>query len=209
MIQLMRKQIFPEKLEILYNRPFSAESIAEDFEIKGGKWHVDADGWLIGENRECSAAMVMSKAEYFGDVLIEFDAATVLPATRDINVTWHGEWDEEKNCRGTAYVMGVEGWWEGMIGFERSPDYQFVAATKMFDFEPGRVYHITVGNVGNTLFLAVDGKLGLQIRDPDPIDVNAYGRIGFEAFCTRVKYKNLTVRRAEWISGGGQYYPEF
>ena len=32
-----------------------------------------------------------------GDVLVEFDAATILPATRDINVTWHGSWDDEKN----------------------------------------------------------------------------------------------------------------
>ena len=41
MIQLMRKRIFPEEMEILYDRPFTPESLAEDFEIKGGEWHVD------------------------------------------------------------------------------------------------------------------------------------------------------------------------
>ena len=60
MIQLMRKRIFPEEMEILYDRPFTPESLAEDFEIKGGAWHVAEDGWLIGANRENSAAMVMS-----------------------------------------------------------------------------------------------------------------------------------------------------
>ena len=63
----------------------------------------------MGENRENSAAMVMSKGEYFGNVLIEFDAETVLPATRDINLTFHGSWDEEKNIRDVAYVFGLEG----------------------------------------------------------------------------------------------------
>ena len=76
-------QLFPEEMEVLYDRPFSAEMLSEDFEIKGGSWYVDEAGWLIGENRRNSAAMVISKGEYFGDVLIEFDAATVLPATRD------------------------------------------------------------------------------------------------------------------------------
>ena len=87
MIQLMCMPIYPEQMEILYNRPFTPEMLSEDFEIKDGKWYVDEDGWLIGENRKNSAAMCISKAEYFGDVLIEFDAATVLPATRDINVS--------------------------------------------------------------------------------------------------------------------------
>ena len=39
MIQLMRKRIDPESLEVLYDRPFSPESFAEDFELKDGKWH--------------------------------------------------------------------------------------------------------------------------------------------------------------------------
>ena len=82
-IQLMCMQLFPEEMEVLYDRPFSAEMLSEDFKIKGGSWYVDEAGWLIGENRRNSAAMVISKGEYFGDVLIEFDAATVLPATRD------------------------------------------------------------------------------------------------------------------------------
>ena len=41
MLQLIRSRIDPEALEVLYDRPFSRESIAEDFEIKGGNWYVD------------------------------------------------------------------------------------------------------------------------------------------------------------------------
>lgn len=209
MLQLIRSRIDPEALEVLYDRPFSRESIAEDFEIKGGNWYVDDEGWLVGENRENFAAMIMSRNEYFGDVLIEFDAATVMPATRDINVTWHGVWDAEKNRRGKAYVVGIEGWWQGMVGFERSPDLDFMVQTKLLDFEPGRVYHVTAGNVGNDIFFFIDGKLALEITDPDPIDIDHLGLIGFEAYCTRVKYKNLKIKRARSESCYVPYDPEF
>jgi len=209
MLQLMCMQLFPEKMEVLYDRPFSPEMLAEDFEIRDGSWHVDEDGWLIGENRKNSAAMVISKGEYFGDVLIEFDAATVLPATRDINVSWHMSWNEEKNARGTAYVMGLQGWYDGYVGFEKSPEYRFVANTKLLDFVPGKVYHIAVGNIGNRVFITVDGVTALEIRDPDPIDLMKHGRVGFEAFCTRVKYRNLTIRRAVAVDNFKPYDPEW
>ena len=138
MLDLMSRSIDEKKLDVLYDRPISSESLESDFEIKGGKWYIDGDGWLVGENRECSAAMIMSKGEYYGDILIELDAATVPPATRDINITFHGSWDDEKNVRDVAYVFGLEGWWRGYVGFERSPDYKFVANTKLFDFRPVR-----------------------------------------------------------------------
>lgn len=209
MIQLIKSRIDPAGLEVLYDRPFTPASLEEDFEIKGGRWQVDPEGWLIGENRENSAAMVMSKADYFGDVLVEFDAATVLPATRDINVTWHGSWDEERNCRGTAYVAGIQGWWEGMVGFEKSPKYDLLVQTKLFPFVPGQIYHMTVGNIGNDLFVAIDGVLALEIHDPDPIDFYRFGRVGFEAYCTRVKYRNLQIKRAVAVSTAKPYDPEF
>lgn len=209
MIQLMKKRMFPEKMEVLYDRPFTPESLAEDFEVKGGEWYVDEEGWLIGANRENSAAMVMSKGEYFGDVLVEFDAATVLPATRDINVTWHGSWDEELNRRDVAYVAGIQGWWQGMVGFEKSPKYDLLCQTKLFDFEPGKVYHMTVGNIGSDLFVVIDGVVALEINDPDPIDFEKYGRIGLEAYCTKVKYSNLKVKRVTWENTAKPYDPEF
>lgn len=209
MIQLMKKRIYPETMEILYDRPFTPESLTEDFEVKGGQWYVNEEGWLVGENRENSAAMVMSKGEYFGDVLVEFDAATVLPATRDINVTWHGSWDETLNRRDVAYVAGIQGWWQGMVGFEKSPKYDLLCQTKLLDFVPGKVYHMTVGNIGNDLFIVIDGVVALEIHDPDPIDFDQYGRIGFEAYCTRVKYRDVKIKRVTYEDTAKPYDPEF
>lgn len=63
----------------------------------------------------------------------------------------------------------------------------------LFDFKPGEVYHITVGNIGNTLFLAINDRLALSLTDPVPIDVEKYDKVGFETFCTKVKYYNLKL----------------
>ena len=207
-IRLMKHIVNTEEGEILFDKPFTEKTIEEYFEVKGGKWYLQ-DGWLLGENRENFAAMIMSKKEYLGDILIEFDSATVFPATRDINVTFHGSWDEEKNVRDIAYVFGIEGWYQGYVGFEKSPDLKFEVNTKLFEYIPGKCYHITVGNIGNVVFMAIDGVLAFEIRDPDPIDVNKHGRIGFEAFCTRVKYKNLKIRKLQAKEDFSLYTPEF
>jgi len=209
MIQLMKKQVFPETLEVLYDRPFSKESLEEDFEIKGGKWYVDEEGWLVGENRENCAGMVISKADYFGPILMEADCATILPNDHDINVMWHGSWNEEINRRHVAYVAGIQGWWDGKVGFERSPEYTFTAGTQLFPFEPGKQYHFTVGDWKGHIFVCIDGKLVLEITDPNPIDDSHYGKIGFEAYCSLLKFKNVKVKRLAFTPDAKKYEPKW
>lgn len=208
MIQLMKKKLFFEEMEILYNRPFTKGSLDQDFEVKAGKWYVE-DGWLIGENRTNFAAMTVSKADYFGPVMMEFDAQTILPCTHDINVMWHGSWNNETNTRDVAYVAGLQGWWDGKVGFERSPEYTFNVGTQLLDFEPGKVYHMAVGDINGHIFVVVDGELVLEITDPNPIDGYKYGKIGFEAYCSKLKFKNLCVRKVTWTDDPKEYIPEF
>ena len=209
MLQLMKKRIYPERLETLFEcSDFTDDILRDKFEVKGGKWYTE-QGWLVGENRECTADMIITREHFTGDILVELDAATCLPSTRDINVTIHGSWDEEKNCRGIGYVFGLEGFWEGYVGFERSPDYDLLVLTDLLDFTPGKTYRLSIGNVANTFFLFVDGKLAFQITDPSPYDVNEHGFVGFEAFCTRVKYKNLSIKRLVLEDDWKTYTPEF
>ena len=213
-IQLMKKKVFPERMETLFEiNDFNSQSISDLFDIKGGKWYSE-DGWLIGENRECTAAMCVTRSTFTGNLLVEFDAATVAPATRDINVTWHGNWNEETNTREMGYVMGINGFWEGRIGFEKSPKYDLLVLTELFRFEPGKIYHVTVGSFALPsgavrVFMAIDDVVALEITDPDPIDINAYGFVGLEAFCTKVKYKNLKVKRLEITDDYKTYTPQF
>ena len=57
--------------------------------------------------------------------------------------------------------------------------------------------------------MVVDGKLILEITDPDPIDGEKYGKIGFEAYCSFIKIKNLSVKRAVYTDDIKEYTPEF
>ena len=215
LIQLMKKKLYPDECETLFEvSDFNDELLNEHFLVKDGKWWVDDEGWLVGENPKCSPAMCITKEWYRGDILVEFDAATVAPATRDINVTWHGSWDEEKNTRANGYVMGINGFWEGRIGFEKSPSYDMVVLTQLFKFNPGEVYHVTVGNFEIApgvvkVFMAINDVIALEIKDPSPLDVVNFGFVGFEAFCTRVKHKNLKIKRLEIVDDPKTYTPEF
>ena len=208
MIQLMKKKLYPERMQTLFScDEFTEDKLASDFDIKDGRWYCE-DGWLVGENRKCSAAMIWTKEEFTGDVLVEFEASTVAPATHDINVTWHGSLDSEGN-RHMGYVMGIEGFWDGFIGFEKSPEYKTVITTDLFDFTPGETYRIAVGNIGGMVFMAINDRLALCFHDSTPIDVDKYGLVGFEAFCTKVRYRGLKIKRLVFEEDWKTYTPEF
>ena len=70
-MRLMKKRIAPESMEILYDRPFTPESFAQDFEVRDGNWFVQ-DGFLIGENRQNSAAMALLRRSFYGPVCLDF-----------------------------------------------------------------------------------------------------------------------------------------
>ena len=196
-MELLKKHIDLDALDTLYNTPFTQESLQRDFEVKGGAWHVRG-GWLIGEHRQNTPGMVLLKKEFPGNVVLDFYAKTVLPSTHDINVMWSGSWDEQTNTRGLAYVAGLEGWWDGKVGFEKSPDYQLNAATQYLHFKPGRAYHIQCGSLNGHVFVLIDGVLALEVTDPDPIDPETYGRVGFEAYCSRIAVTKFAIKRAVW-----------
>ena len=207
-MQLMKKIIDPDTMEILYDAPFTKENFARDFEIRDGNWYVE-DGWLIGESRKNFASMAILKENFFGPVCLDFYAKVLPPCTHDINCMWSGSWNEETNTRDIAYVAGIGGWWDGKIGFEKSPEYKLNCGTKMFQFEPGKVYHMQCGSIGGHVFVIVDGQLAIEATDPDPIDQSKFGRIGFEAYCTRVAYTNFKIRRASYTEENTAYIPEF
>jgi hypothetical protein len=206
-MDLIGKQICPEKMDVLYAEPFSKTSLARDFEIMGGEWYI-RDEWLTGISHHASGVLI-SRMEYNTDVLLEFHARTLLPSTHDIDVMWNGSWDREKNVRSNAYVLGIEGWWDGKLGFEKAPDNGFCAVTPLFSFEPGRVYHVQCGSINGHLFCALDGKLMIEAIDPSPIDVACHGLVGFEAYSSQIQFKDFVVKRADYIPLEKQYKPEF
>ena len=208
MLRIVRKEIDLDASAVLFNKPFTAESLAGDWKIYSSEWRVE-NGWLTGKNPGNCPGMAVSRADYPGNVLMDFEARTVPPCTHDIDVMWNGSWDESRNQRGPAYVAGLEGWWEGKVGIEKSPDYKLTAATPLLDFEPGRAYRIQAGSVDGHCFVFVDGRLILEMMDPDPIDSAKYAKVGFEAYCSHIAVRNLVVRRISWHPVESRYEPEF
>ena len=153
--------------------------------------------------------MIVSKEDFFGCVMVEITAKMVAPATHDINVMINGEWDEEKDERGLAYVAGVEAFWHGNVGFEKSPEYKLTAATPLFSFDPECEHNFKMGNVDGKIFVMVDDELALEIQDPDPLDVTKYGKIGFEAYSSFWKFKDLRVYKLKYDKIEEYYNKEF
>lgn len=187
---------------------FDQVSFEENFVIKSGEWYLE-DGWVIGKNPKMCPGMIISKNDFFGNVMVEITAKMVAPATHDINVMINGEWDEERDIRGNAYVAGVEAFWHGNVGFEKSPEYKLTAATPLFDFNPEEEHNFKMGNVDGKVFVLVDNKLCLEISDPDPLDADKFGKIGFEAYSSWWKFKNLRVYKLKYEKIEEYYNPEF
>ena len=205
---IMKKRILLDRSPVLFDRPFGPESLRTDWQVRGGQWRVEGE-WLSGKNPENAPGMVTSRARYAGNVLLEFEARTVPPSTHDIDCMWNGSWNEESNTRGVAYVAGLEGWWEGKVGFEKSPDYKLNAATPLWPFTPGQSYGMQVGSVDGHVFVFVDGRLVLEVTDPDPIDTSVHGLIGFEAYASMIQVRRVIVRQIAWEERAQSYPPEF
>lgn len=208
MLKLMRKAIDLEKSPFLYDKPISANTFAQEWKVYSGEWSVEEE-WLVGKNPGNFPGMAFLRGDFPGNVLVDFEARTVAPSTHDINFMWNGCWDEDKNERGMAYVAGLQGWWNGKVGIEKSPEYKLNVGTPLFNFEPGRTYHLQGGSIDGHCFLFVDGKLLLEVTDPDPIDSSLYTKIGFEAYSSWIQIRNVKVRSLVWHPIEESYDPEF
>jgi hypothetical protein len=207
-ITLMKKRILLDSSKILYDKPVTEEDLHRLWNVYHSKWQVK-DGWLEGENPGNWPGMAILKQDFPGNILVEFEAQTILPSSHDINVMWNGEWLESTNQRGIAYVAGLQGWWTGKVGIEKSNDYKFMVGTPLFDFEPGKIYRIQAGSINGHCFILANGKLLLEAMDPDPIDNQKCTKVGFEAYCSKIRIRNIRIREIYWEPVNMKYEVEF
>ena len=208
MMQLMKKVIDVDASPVIYGEPVTARSLAADWTVHNSEWSVK-DGWLTGKNPGNWAGMAILKKDFPGNVMVEFEARTVLPSTHDIDVMWNGEWVESQNQRGVAYVAGIQGWWGGKVGIEKAPEYKLMLGTPLFAFKGGQTYKFQVGSIDGHCFIFADGQLLLEFTDPNPIDNQRYTKVGFEAYCSHFQLRNLVIRRIAWKPVEMKYEPEF
>lgn len=202
-------EVYLNDSETIYSQgEFTDEILSRDYEVKSGSWYVE-NGWVVGKNPDMCPGMIISKKDFFGNNMLEVTCKMVSPSTHDINIMINGSWDTKKDCRDIAYVTGLEAFWHGNIGFEKSPEYKLTAATQLFEFDAEKEYRLSFGNIDGKIFVLVDGKLALEITDPDPIDVTKYGKIGFEAYSSWWKFKDVSVKKLNYKKLTEQYVKEF
>jgi hypothetical protein len=207
-MHIMRKRIHLDRSELLCDATITPDALRTEWRVHGGSWSIE-DGWLTGKNPDNCPGMIIHRDDFPGNVMVDFEARTVLPCTHDIDFMWNGSWDEATDQRGLAYVGGLEGWWGGKVGIEKSPEYKLNALTPLFPFEPGRIYHIQGGSIDGHCFVFVDGGLAIELTDPDPIDSCRYAKIGFEAYCSHIQIRNVKIWRPAWETADASYTPEF
>lgn len=208
-LRLMAYDVDLDQSPTLLSIPeFTQELFEEHFEVKTAQWSVE-NGWLVGKNPDMCPGMVVSKDDFYGDMMLSATVKMKAPSTHDINFMIHGEWYDDTNKRGNAYVAGLEAFWHGNVGFEKSPEYKLTAATRLLAFDPDREYEFCLGNIGKKLFVLVDGVPCLEITDPNPLDVEKYGKIGFEAFASWIMVKNVKVVQLKVEKRREYYNKEF
>jgi len=207
-ILLMKKRILLDSSKILYDKPVSQKDLLTQWNVYHSKWEVK-EGWLEGENPGNWPGMAVLKQDFPGNVLVEFEAQTILPSSHDINVMWNGEWLPATDQRGIAYVAGLQGWWTGKVGIEKSNEYKFMLGTPLYNFEPGKVYKIQAGSIDGHCFILADGKLLLEGMDPNPIDNQKYTKVGFEAYCSKIRIRNIIIRQIHWEPVDMKYEVDF
>ena len=207
-LELMKKEIVLSSCPVLFDDEITAESLAKNWTVHHSEWWLE-DGWLHGKNPGNHPGMLILNKDFPGNVLVEFEATTVEPSTHDINVMWNGEWLDSIDQRGVAYVAGLQGWWKGKVGIEKSPDYKFMVGTPLLDFQPGKLYHIIAGSIDGHCFIFANGQLLLEAMDPNPIDHQKYTQVGLEAYCSHIKVRNFKIRQIRWKAIDMKYEAEF
>lgn len=203
-ILLIGKRIIFDKSPIVLSC-LPDENWQELWDAKGGTWKYK-DGYLIGSEPGNKGGILLSKQTFDKDVMISFTAASVLPATRDLNAVYCTTWDEDINYLKLAYISGIGGWYEDKCGIERFPEDGLRALNPLYHYEPGEEVRITTGAINGHNFLVVNDVLVQELIDPDPI---IGGCVGFSPYSTMLKIKDIEVREICWEERKQIYEPEF
>ena len=180
----------------------------EHWEPKTGEWRCE-DGYFIGAERQSTAALLISKREFSDSMMLSFTVQAVPPATRDLNAFYFAKWNDERNFLGESYVCGLNGWYEHRSGIERDEQDGSVTlytSTALYKYKTGDFVRIDVGCIKGHSFMMVDGEMVTELQDPNPIGP---GKVGFSAYCTMLKIKDIEVRELYWEDFPQSYEPEF
>ena len=201
-LKLIHKEIdYDNSPLLLYSAP--ADNWEKDWVVKSGEWHYE-NGSLIGIEPGNKGGILFSRKRYDKNVMMSFTMATVLPATRDLNAVFCAHWDDKTDYLSDSYICGLNGWFEDKFGIERQGGFRAICGGRKF--EPGKEYRMTVGAINGHCFMFVEDELLMEYVDPKPL---LEGHIGFSAYCTILKIRDIEIREIVWQDKKQSYQPEF
>ncbi len=169
------------------------------------KWTVEPKRIMGGGPDEPTHGQIFCKTPIKGDVVLEFDARIIPPSYHDLVWFWNTRLGKLPWSGGYLGCLG--GWWSGMAGIEKLPDYVPSAIAPSHKCESGRWYHVVSGSSGSAHFIAVDGELVTYFSDAATPDPNEPGYFGFGIYESHAEYANLKVYRPAAIPCARKYIP--
>ena len=209
-IKLVEKRIIADKCKTLLKYS-PDENFTDIFEIKAGEWCYK-DGYLIGKETGNKGGILYTKQVFDKPVMISFTAASVPPATRDVNAVFCASWDDEKDDLGDSYVCGVGGWYDNRAGIERNVKGKngvcsFRSLTGAYKYRAGKEIRLTCGAINGHLFMVIDDELIAEYAETaEPLTT---GHIGFSPYCTVLKIKDIEIKEIYYEDVTEGYLPEF
>ena len=203
-ISLLGKKIYMDKSPLLLKYS-PDEDWQKYWKVMAGDWRME-NGWLIGTENGNKGGILFSRESFDKNVMLSFTAATVLPATRDVNAVYCAHWDKKTDYLADSYVCGLNGWYDGKSGIERNLTSNLYSTTSLYQYIPGTEVRMTAGAIDGHNFMGVDGKLVTELIDPSPIKG---GHVGFSPYCTILKIKDIEIREIYWEKQKQHYDPEF
>ena len=203
-ISLVGKKIYMDKSPLLLKYS-PDEDWQKYWQVMAGDWRME-NGWLIGTENGNKGGILFSRESFDKNVMLSFTAATVLPATRDVNAVYCAHWDEKTDYLADSYVCGLNGWYDGKSGIERNLPSNLYSTTSLYQYIPGTEVRMTAGAIDGHNFMVVDDQLVTELIDPSPIKG---GHVGFSPYCTILKIKDIEIREIYWEKQKQHYDPEF
>ena len=159
---------------------------------KGATAEIAAGALVLKPTEDTGASCeVMLKAPAVpGSVKVEFDAVLDSVSPSDISVILNAN---EKGLS-TGYLLQFGGKGNTYTGLTRAGEAVDSTVSDMA-IKGGQKYRVVAANDAGRVSLSVDGKEVFSYKDPDPLEGDENGMVGFYTFASTLKITGLTIFR--------------
>ena len=172
---------------------FERSQLGQNYEKTGGNWRIENGQLRVQGARNHPLWLLRTLPS---EVRIEFDARSESPEG-DIKVEVFGDGTshaEVERYEATSYVIIFGGWNNSRNVLARMDEHgDDRVLGRPLEVEPGRTYHFVIERVGGTLSVWVDGRLLVEMDDPQPLRGRGHDHFGFNNWQSQLWFDNLKI----------------